>query len=100
MWNNAFKIPVPPEVTEEQKLMLGTLAEKVQKRGMGEMAVLALESTRPLHNLGSQGIIFLAPMLNMVFNKEEVSRYVKLLENPKAVTYLVGRLGSEPEKKA
>lgn len=100
MWNNAFKIPVPPEITEEQKLMLDSLAEKVKKRGMGDMAVLALESTRPLHNLGSQGIIFLSPMLNMVFSKEEVSRYVKLLENPKAVTYLVGRLGSEPEKKA
>ncbi len=100
MWKNAFKIPVPPEVTEVQKLMLDTLAEKVKKRGMGDMAVLALESTRPMHNLGSQGIIFLAPMLNMVFSKEDVDRYVKLLENPKAVTYLVGRLGSEPEKKA
>ena len=100
MWKNAFKIPVHPEVTEEQKLMLDSLAGKVKKRGMGDMAVLALESTRPLHNLGSQGVIFLSPMLNMVFSKEEVARYVKLLENPKAVTYLVGRLGSEPEKKA
>lgn len=80
--------------------MLDSLAEKVKKRGMGDMAVLALESTRPMHNLGSQGVIFLAPMLNMVFSKEDVDRYVKLLENHKAVTYLVGRLGSEPEKKA
>ncbi len=100
MWKNAFKLPVHPEVTAEQKLMLDSLAGKVRKRGMAHTAVLALESTRPLHNLGSQGVIFLSPMLNMVFDKEEVNRYVKLLENPKAVTYLVERLGSEPENKA
>lgn len=100
MWKNAFKIPVPPEVTEEQKVMLDSLAAKVKARGMADTAALALESTRPLHNLGSQGVIFLSPMLNMVFSKDEVERYVKLLENPKAVTYLVERLNSEPEKKA
>lgn len=99
IWDNAFKLPVPPEATAEEKKLLDALADKVRARRMGDMAALALESTRPLHNLGAQGMVFLGPMLSMIFHKDEVSRYAKLLENPKAVAYLVERLGADPEKK-
>jgi hypothetical protein len=98
-WDNAFKLPVSPEVTAEEKELLDALAQKARGRRMGDMAAMALESTRPLHHLGSQGVVFLGPMLGMIFQKEEVSRYARLLENPKAVSYLVERLGADPEKK-
>ncbi len=92
IWNNAFKLPSYPEITAAEKLLLDELAGKVRKRGMGDTAAIAIESTKPLHNLGSQGAVFLAPMLNMVFKKETVSLYTRLLENPKAVSYLSERL--------
>jgi hypothetical protein len=99
IWNNAFKIPVPPEPTPEEKKLLDLLAEKVKRRGMSDVAAFTVESTAPLHNLGAQGITFIEPALTMLFKKEEVEKYKALLANSKAVKYLVDRLNSEPEEK-
>ena len=92
IWTNAFKLPVPPEMTAGEKALLDSLAAVVRGRGMGDIAAMALESTRPLHNLGAQSVVFLGPMLSMIFKTEEVLRYAKLLENPEAVSYLARRL--------
>lgn len=97
IWSNAFKIPEAPEVTGAQKALLDSLADKVRRRKMGDMAALALESTRPVHNLGAQGAVFMTPMLSMLFSKEDVEKYVKILENPKAVSYLTGRLAADED---
>lgn len=97
IWDNAFKIPEPPEPTPEEKRLLDVLAEKVRRRGMGEIAAFTVESTAPLHNLGAQGITFIEPALTMLFKKEEVEKYRALLENSKAVKYLVSQLNAEPE---
>ena len=97
IWNNAFKIPEPPEPTPGEKKLLDALAEKVRRRGMGEIAAFTVESTAPLHNLGAQGITFIEPALTMLFKKEEVEKYRALLENSKAVKYLVSKLNAEPE---
>lgn len=97
IWDNAFKIPEPPEPTAEEKRLLDVLAEKVRRRGMGEIAAFTVESTAPLHNLGAQGITFIEPALTMLFKKEEVEKYRALLENSKAVKYLVSQLNAEPE---
>ncbi|OIN99350.1 MAG: hypothetical protein AUJ51_13060 [Elusimicrobia bacterium CG1_02_56_21] len=99
IWDNAFKIPVPPEPTPEEKRMLDILAQKARKRSLGDVASFAVESTRPLHNLGAQGISFIEPLLVLIFNKEEVRKYTALLENSKAVSYLVDRLSNAPVEK-
>ncbi len=99
IWSNAFKIPEPPEPTPEEKKLLDVLAEKVRRRGMGEIAAFTVESTAPLHNLGAQGITFIEPALTMLFKKEEVEKYRALLENSKAVKYLVSQLNAETEEK-
>lgn len=95
IWDNAFKIPEPQEPTAEEKALLDALAVKVRARKLGDLAAFALESTRPVHDLGAQSASFLTPILNIVFDKDEVSRYAKLLENPKAVSYLVDKLGAD-----
>ena len=97
IWDNAFKIPQPPEPTPGEKKLLDVLAEKVRRRGMGEIAAFTVESTAPLHSLGAQGITFIEPALTMLFKKEEVEKYRALLENSKAVKYLVSQLNAEPE---
>lgn len=99
IWDNAFKIPEPPEPTPEEKRMLDVLAEKVRKREMGDVAAFMVESTRPLHELGAQGLTFIEPALAAFFGKEEIAKYRALLENSKAVTYLVNHLNPEIEKK-
>jgi len=88
-------LPAHLAVTDEEKETLDLIAEKIKKRSLGATAVLVLESTRPVHNLGSQGLVFLAPLLNMVFSKGDVEKFTKLLENPKAVSYLVEKINAE-----
>lgn len=95
IWDNAFKIPEPPEPTPEEKALLDGLAEKVRKRSMGDIAAFMVESTSPLHDLGAQVVTFIEPALSAFFKKEEVEKYKALLENRKAVAYLVSRLSAE-----
>ncbi|HBW23480.1 MAG: hypothetical protein A2X28_07400 [Elusimicrobia bacterium GWA2_56_46] len=98
IWKNAFKLPGRGVVAEEEKKFLRDLALKVKKRSMGSVAALALESTRPLHGLGSQALVFLTPMLSALFSGAEMERLVKLLENPEAVTFFVEELDADITK--
>lgn len=95
IWDNAFKIPEPPEPTPGEKKLLDVLAEKVRTRGLGDIAAFSVESTKPLHGLGAGGAAFLAPVLEIIFKKEKIDSYRALLENPKAMDYLVQSLGTE-----
>jgi hypothetical protein len=99
IWDNAFKLPEPPEPTPEEKALLDTLAEKVKRRRMGDVAAFMVESTSPLHDLGAQGVTFLEPLLAAFFKREEIGKYRAMLENRKAVAYLVSRLNPETKEK-
>jgi len=94
IWDNAFKLPGHRAITEEEKKLLAGLARKINKRSMGNVTALAVESTRPLHSLGSQALVFLTPMISAVFNKEDTEKFVKLLENPNAITFFIDELNS------
>jgi len=100
IWTNAFKLPGHRDVTEDEKILLTGLALKVNKRAMGNVTALALESTRPLHNLGSQALVFLTPMISALFSREETDKFVKLLENPKAITFFIDKLDAGEGKPA
>lgn len=99
IWDNAFKIPEPPEPTPAEKKLLDSLVKKIKARGMADIAAFTVESTRPLHGLGSQGVTFVEPMLAMIFKKEDVEKYRALLENKKAVDYFIEKLNSETSGK-
>lgn len=98
IWKNAFKLPGHRAVTEEEKGFLAGLALKINRRSLGNVAALALESTRPLHNLGSQALVFLTPILGAVFKKEELEKFVKLLENPNAIDFFINELNLDEPK--
>lgn len=99
IWDNAFKIPEPPEPTPEEKRLLDTLADKVRARGLGDIAAFAMDSTSPLHGISAQGVTFIEPALTLLFKKEDVEKYRAMLENRKAMAYLVSRLNAEKEEK-
>ena len=103
IWKNAFKLPKNKVVTEEEKKLLLKLSDKVKKRGLSDIIVLSIESSRPVHNLGAQSLIFLMPFITMIFKKAQAERFVKILENPDAVSFfiddLTGDLSDSKEKK-
>jgi len=94
IWANAFKLPDHPEVTPQEKELLSGLVLKVRGRNMEFTSTLALESSRPLHNLGAQALVFLMPLLTQLFGREEAEKVVKLLENPKAVDFFLKELNA------
>lgn len=95
-WKNAFSLPSERPVTEEEKALLEKIAAKVRERSLGQVAALAMESSRPLHNIGSQAVVFLTPFITILFKKEEADKVVALLENPNAISYLIERLEPAP----
>ncbi|OGS11217.1 MAG: hypothetical protein A2234_11035 [Elusimicrobia bacterium RIFOXYA2_FULL_58_8] len=94
IWSNAFKLPEHAEVNDQERALLLALAQKVRGRNMALAVSLAMESSRPLHNLGAQALVFLMPLLSQVFGIEEAEKAVKLLENPKAVDFFLKELNA------
>ncbi len=96
IWKNAFKLPKNKVVSLDEKKLLLKLADKVKKRKMSDIILLSIESSRPVHNLGAQSLIFLMPFITMIFKKAQAERFVKILENPDAVTYFIEQLADNP----
>ncbi|MBI4656084.1 MAG: hypothetical protein HY746_04955 [Elusimicrobia bacterium] len=92
IWKNAFKLPDSAPVTDEQKKMIEVFSRKIKERSMGHLAFLFLESTKPLHNIGSQSLTFLMPFISLIFKKEEAQKFAGIFENPNAVSFLIEQL--------
>ena len=95
IWKNAFKLPKNKVVSLDEKKLLLKLADKVKKRGLSDIILLSIESSRPVHNLGAQSLIFLMPFITMIFKKAQAERFVKILENPDAVTFFIEQLADD-----
>ena len=77
-------------LTDEDRDLIGRLAEKIVARGMALPAVLFLQSVRPLNAVGSQAMIFLRPFLTgLFFNPEQYDRLAAILERREALGALV-----------
>lgn len=96
IWANAFKLPQHSDLTSSETALLSGLAAKVRGRHMEFAVSLAIESSRPLHNLGAQALIFLMPLLSQVLGLEEAQQMAKLLENRKAVDFFLKELNATP----
>ena len=97
IWKNAFKLSGKKIVSEKEKELLIELASKVKKRSLSDIMILSLESSRPIHNLGAQSLVFLMPFITMLFKREKAERFVKILENPEAVSFFIEQLNDDPE---
>ena len=61
--------------------MLVLVAAKIRERRMAEPAFFALESTKPLHFLGSQALAFFMPFVEMAAGPGRAKNFAKILEN-------------------
>lgn len=72
------------------------IVEKVSlyivKRRMASAAIMVIESLRPLHNIGSQLMYFLAPFAEVIFNPKEYQEFAALLEKEVYIKLLLNRL--------
>jgi hypothetical protein len=86
-WSHAFAIADDSETTwpQGERDLIDKLAQVVVRRRMTTVALMTLESSRPLNFVGSQALAFLAPLLTLIFSKADVDRFIQLLEKRQSV---------------
>lgn len=94
---DAFAIQKPGSVplTPRQEEILERLASKVVEWRMAVPAVLFLESVKPLNYVGSQVLVFFAPIVNTVFTIKDYDEFVALMEERGSIELLLKRIESK-----
>ena len=91
-------LPTPPEgLTPEQIQLLGQLSDRVVKLRFTLPAVLFLESVRPLNFIGSQVMLFFAPMIHALFTARDYDLLQKALERRETIGYFVDLLEAKEQ---
>jgi hypothetical protein len=90
--------PTPPDyLTPEQLALFDRLSERVVKLRLTMPAVLFLESTRPLNFIGSQVMVFFAPMVHALFAAREYNLLQQALERRETIGFLVDLLEAKEQ---
>ena len=89
------EIPLDPKKLE----VLDKVADFITKRDLGLIAVLTVESMRPLHFLGAQALLFFEPFLNMLVNDEKIRLFRESFEDNTYVDYFLERIENPPKEK-
>ena len=70
------------------------------KKDLSVLAVMSLESTRPLHWLGSQAVLFFEPFLNILIKGEKLKLFREAMEDKRYVDYLLKRIEEKENEKS
>ena len=82
----------PKDLTERQIMMLDKMADRVIRYRMAMPAILFLESVKPLNYVGSQAMVFLAPIVHSLFTVREYDEVQQALEHRETIAYFVDLL--------
>lgn len=74
---------------EQDRALVEKLADFVIKRGMGEPAIIFLESMKPLSFVGSQAMVFFRPILTTFFSPKDYERLSRILEKRECIDILI-----------
>ena len=78
------------EVTEERKkFLLGKIAQKVIDYRLAPVAIIFLESSKPLSFLGNQFLIFMQPFYRALFSFREYEEIAAMLEDRSNIEALI-----------
>ncbi len=81
------------DLTEEERAFLDELADGIVRRRLTPAALFFLESMKPLGYVGSQMMIFLRPMISVVWtNPARWDRLHAILEKRGSIELLLRRL--------
>ena len=87
----ALEGPLGP-LTEDDRALLLRVAVTIDRRGMSAAAIFFLESLRPLNYIGSQAMVFLRPLLTMIFSLPEYEQLTAIMERREAIRALVDEI--------
>lgn len=88
----ALDPPGAAQPTAAEREIVERLAAAIVRRGMSGPALLLLESSRPLNFLGSQLLLFLGPMADLVLRGPGHRVFQQFLERRGSVEYICQRI--------
>ncbi|MEE8596929.1 MAG: hypothetical protein V3T09_03870 [bacterium] len=78
------------EVTEERKkFLINKIAQKVVDYRLSPVAIVFLESSKPLSFLGNQFLIFMQPFYRALFSYREYEEVTAMLEDRNNIEALI-----------
>jgi len=80
------------ELDPEKTKVLDKIADFIIKKDLGVIAILYIESMRPLHRISSNFITFFEPFLNLVVSGNNLQTIRSCLEEDKYMDYLLERI--------
>lgn len=83
---------------EEAHIMIDKVARFVAERGMASAGILAAESLRPLHGIGSQFLFFILPFAEVLFDSRKYQQFALMLEKEEYVKELINRMDELDEE--
>lgn len=72
--------------------LIDKLAKMVTERHLGVVAIVLLESIKPLSFLGSQVMVSLDPFVAAFFKPEEYRKFYRMIENRENVEKLIKKI--------
>ena len=90
----SMEYPDPEEkrLPEEEEAVLDKLAHKVVDKGWTVVAILFLESVKPLNYIGSQTMVFFEPMVQTIFNFRDYDTLRTALEKRETLEILLTKI--------
>ncbi|MFO7896915.1 MAG: hypothetical protein R6U84_08285 [Candidatus Cloacimonadales bacterium] len=81
------------EISPEKAVkLIDKISRFIVEKRMAAPAIMTIESLRPLHNIGSQLMHFLAPFAEVFVDSREYQEFAALLEHDKYISMLVKRI--------
>ena len=81
------------ELSDDERDLLDEVAEGISRRGMGPVALMFLESMKPLAYVSSQMLVFFRPIVSTVWqNPIKYDRVTQILERRGSLELLLRRL--------
>ena len=91
-------LPPPPDfLTAEQIRLFERLSDRVVKLRLALPAILFLESVRPLNFIGSQVMLFFAPMVHALLAAHEYDQLQKALEHRETIGFFADLLEAKEQ---
>lgn len=82
--------------TEDERAVVAAVCEFVHRRQMIAPAILMAQSSAPLGGLGAQSLVYLQPMLEVVFDRRSLELWASFLARPGAIEYFCHTLEALP----
>lgn len=91
---HAFAVERPEDFapTAEQQQIADRICREIIRRDMVTLAILTLETCRPLNYIGSQAIHFFAPFLSFLVDPKAQNVFADFLEKRGSIEWMCQRL--------